>query len=57
VDRLFKRLQIRQQIADLVRLELESRHRRMAGVDAFGQRLSESLDRITLVQSGMAARS
>src|SRR5688572_1604648 len=48
--RLFKRLQIRQQITDLVRIELEGRHRRMPGGDAFGQRLAEGLDRIALVQ-------
>ena len=47
---LFERLQIRQQITDLIGLELEGRHRRMTGVDAFGQRLSEGLDRVTLVQ-------
>ena len=48
--RLFKRLQIRQQITDLVRIELEGRHGRMPGGDAFGQRLAEGLDRIALVQ-------
>ena len=36
---LFQGLQIRQQVMDLVGIELELRHGRMTGGDAFGQRL------------------
>src|SRR5687767_14797383 len=47
---LFQRLQKRQKIVDLVCLEPELRHGRMAGDDALGKRFGEALDRITLVQ-------
>jgi hypothetical protein len=38
-SKLFEGLQVRQQIVNLVGIEHELRHRRVAGVDAFGQRL------------------
>src|SRR5262245_18360737 len=47
---LFECLQIRQQIVDLVRIELELRHGRMSGLDAFGERLRQVCYRIALVQ-------
>ena len=47
---LFEGLQIRQQVVDLIGIELELRHGRMAGLDAFGERLSEGFDRIAHVQ-------
>ena len=43
---VFQRLQIRDHIPDLPRIELKLRHRRMARHDAFGQGLGEVLDRI-----------
>ena len=47
---LFEGLQIRQQVVDLVRIELKRRHGRMAGYDAFGQSLAKGFDRITQMQ-------
>ena len=50
-SRLFEGLQIRQQVVNLIGIELKFRHGRMAGLDALGERLSQGFDRITLVQS------
>ena len=48
--KLFEGLQIGQQIVDLVRIELELRHGRMAGHDAFGESLGKGFDSIALMQ-------
>jgi hypothetical protein len=45
----FQRLQVRQEIVDLVGFEPEFRHRGMTGVDALGKRLAEGFDGITLM--------
>ena len=51
-------LQIRQQVVDLVRVELKLRHGWMAGYDAFGQGLAERFDGDSAdAGSGTAARS
>jgi len=47
---LFEGLQIGQQVIDLVRIELERRHCRVTGFDAFGQSLAECFDRVTQMQ-------
>src|SRR5579864_9546054 len=47
---LFQRFQIRDDVADLTGSEAEFRHVRVAGDDAFGERLLQRLDRITLMQ-------
>jgi hypothetical protein len=47
---LFEGLQVRQQVVNLVGVELKLRHGRMTGLDAFGERLSQGFDRIALVQ-------
>jgi hypothetical protein len=39
-SKLFEDLQLRQQIVNLVGIEHELRHRRVAAIDAFGQRLA-----------------
>jgi hypothetical protein len=46
----FKRLQISQQITNLVRTQLKGWHPRMAGRDTFGQRLGQSLDWVACMQ-------
>lgn len=46
----FKRFQIRQQIVNLVGIELERRHGRMAGFDTLGQCFTKGFDRIAVVQ-------
>ena len=50
VSSLFEGLQIRQQVTNLVRIELELRHGRMAGLNAFGERFGQCFYRIALVQ-------
>jgi len=50
-SRLFQRLQIRQQVVNLIGIELKFRHGRMAGLNALGERLSQCFYRITLVES------
>src|SRR5260370_41791486 len=47
---LFAGLQIGQQVMNLIRIELEHRHCRVTGFDAFGQSLAESLHRVAKVQ-------
>jgi len=47
---LFERFEIRQQVVNLVGRELELRHRRMPGGDAFRKGLAEGLDRVSLMQ-------
>ena len=47
---LFETLHIRQQIVNLVRIELERRHCRMAGLDAFGESLAETFDWVAQMQ-------
>src|SRR4051812_40348374 len=47
---LFQALQKCQQIMDLVRLQDKCRHRWVAGIDAFGERFSERVDRIAMMQ-------
>lgn len=47
---LLERLEVGQEVVDLVRLELESGHVGMAGIDAFGERFLEGIDRVALVQ-------
>lgn len=47
---LFQRFQIREQVVDLVRTELEFRHGRVTGHDAFGKRLTKGLDGIALME-------
>ncbi len=51
-----QRLQIRDHVGDLARIELEFRHRRMTSDDAFGERFLETFDRIALVQSAERLR-
>jgi hypothetical protein len=49
-SKLFESLQVRQQVVNLVGIEHELRHRRMTGVDAFGQRLAEGFNGVAQVQ-------
>src|SRR5262245_44303925 len=45
-----QRFQERDQVGDLVRVEAEFRHVRMAGDNSLGQRFLQRLDRIALMQ-------
>ena len=47
---LFERLEIGEEVVDLVRLELESGHVGVASIDTFGERFLEGIDRVAPVQ-------
>ena len=47
---LLQRLHVRQQVVNLVGIELKLRHGRMTGLDTLGQRLRDGLDRVAVVQ-------
>lgn len=47
---LFQGLQVREKIIDLIRFELKGWHRRMPSVNAFGECLCESFNRIAKMQ-------